>query len=73
MGEVLQSGEAGRRTNLVPEHRWTLKREVPIHPVRRYFKDHIYSELNLALLRTIRKAQRPRRLMDRVAPTEAKP
>ena len=71
MGNVLHNGEAYRRPNLVPEHPRMLEREGH-NPSKRWdSKDHIYSALNLALLRAGGVGHRPSRLMGCLGLAEA--
>ena len=55
-------GEAARRIGCTPEHLRTLEREGRIPLARRDFNGRIYSELDIALLRSLGVGSRPRRL-----------
>jgi DNA-binding transcriptional MerR regulator len=55
-------GEAARRIGCTPEHLRTLEREGRIPPARRDFNGRIYSEFDIALLRSMGIGSRPRKL-----------
>jgi DNA-binding transcriptional MerR regulator len=54
--------EAARQLGITPKHLRLLEREGRIPPVRRDFNGRIYSEFDLALLRSMGVGSRPRRL-----------
>ena len=55
-------GEAARRLGCTPKHLRVLEREGRIPPARRDFNGRIYSEFDLALLKSMGVGSRPRRL-----------
>jgi DNA-binding transcriptional MerR regulator len=55
-------GEAARRIGCTPEHLRTLEREGRIPPARRDFNGRIYSEFDIAMLRSMGIGSRPRKL-----------
>ena len=55
-------GEAARRLSVTPKHLRVLEREGRIPPARRDFNGRIYSEFDIALLRSIGVGSRPRKL-----------
>jgi DNA-binding transcriptional MerR regulator len=55
-------GEAARRIGCTPEHLRTLEREGRIPPARQDFNGRIYSEFDIALLRSMGIGSRPRKL-----------
>jgi len=59
---VFHIGETARRIGCTPEHLRTLEREGRIPLARRDFNGRIYSELDIALLRSLGVGSRPRRL-----------
>jgi DNA-binding transcriptional MerR regulator len=59
---VFHIGEATRRLGCTPEHLRTLEREGRIPAARRDFNGRIYSEFDIALLRSMGIGSRPRRL-----------
>ena len=59
---VFHIGEAARRIGCTPEHLRTLEREGRIPPARRDFNGRIYTEFDIALLRSMGIGSRPRRL-----------
>ncbi len=59
---VFHIGEAARRIGCTPEHLRTLEREGRIPPARRDFNGRIYTEFDIALLRSMGVGSRPRRL-----------
>jgi len=61
-GTAFHIGEAAQRLGVTPKHLRLLEREGRIPPVRRDFNGRIYSEFDLALLRSIGVGSRPRRL-----------
>ena len=71
MGDALHIDEAERRPNLVPEHPRMLEREGRKPSKRWDSKDHIYSALNLGLLRARGAGHRPSRLMGCLGLAEA--
>jgi hypothetical protein len=54
--------EASRRLGVSPEHLRTLEREERIPPARRDFNGRIYSEFDIALLKSLGVGSRPRKL-----------
>lgn len=62
MHGVVHIGELARRLGCTPEHLRTLEREGRIPPARRDFNGRVYSEFDIALLRSMGVGQRPRRL-----------
>jgi DNA-binding transcriptional MerR regulator len=61
-GVVFHIGEAARLLGCTPEHIRTLERKGRIPPARRDYNGRIYSEFDIALLRSIGVGSRPRRL-----------
>ena len=61
-GLVFHIGEAARRLSVTPKHLRTLEHEGRIPPVRRDYNGRIYSEFDLALLRSMGVGPRPARL-----------
>jgi hypothetical protein len=57
-----QIGEAARRIGCTPAHLRTLEREGRIPQARRDFNGRIYSEFDIALLRSMGIGSRPRKL-----------
>jgi DNA-binding transcriptional MerR regulator len=55
-------GEAARRIGCTPEHLRTLEREGRIPAARRDLNGRIFSEFDIALLRSMGIGSRPRRL-----------
>jgi DNA-binding transcriptional MerR regulator len=55
-------GEAARRLGVTPKHLRLLERAGRIPPARRDFNGRIYTEFDLALLRSMSVGSRPRRL-----------
>jgi hypothetical protein len=55
-------GEAAQRLGVTPKHLRLLEREGRIPPARRDFNGRIYTEFDLALLRSMGVGSRPRRL-----------
>ena len=55
-------GEAARRIGCTPEHLRTLEREGRIPAARRDLNGRIYSEFDIALLRSMGIGSRPRKL-----------
>ncbi len=60
-GEV-QISEAARRLNVMPQHLRILEWQGRIPPARRNFSGRIYSEFDIALLRSMGVGARPRKL-----------
>ncbi len=54
--------ETARRLGVTPEHLRNLERAGRIPPVRRDFNGRIYSEFDIALLKSIGVGSRPRKL-----------
>jgi DNA-binding transcriptional MerR regulator len=61
-GVVFHIGEAARLLGCTPEHIRTLERKSRIPPARRDFNGRIYSEFDIALLRSMGVGSRPRKL-----------
>jgi DNA-binding transcriptional MerR regulator len=59
---VFHIGEAGRRLNVSPQHLRMLEWQGRILPARRDFNGRIYSEFDIALLRSMVVGSRPRKL-----------
>jgi len=59
---VFHVGEAARRLSVTPKHIRVLEREGRIPSARRDFNGRIYTEIDIALLRSMGVGQRPRRL-----------
>ncbi len=59
---VFHIGEAARRIGCTPEHLRSLEREGRIPPARRDVNGRIYSEFDIALLKSIGIGSRPRKL-----------
>jgi len=55
-------GEAARRLSVTPKHLRVLEREGRIPPARRDYNGRIYSEFDIALLRSMSVGSRPRKL-----------
>ena len=55
-------GEAARRLSVTPKHLRVLEREGRIPPARRDFNGRVYSEFDIALLRSMGVGSRPRKL-----------
>jgi hypothetical protein len=55
-------GGASRELGVSPEHLRTLEREGRIPPARRDFNGRVYSEFDIALLRSMGVGRRPRKL-----------
>ena len=55
-------GEASRQLGVSPEHLRSLEREGRIPPPRRDYNGRIYTEFDIALLRSMGVGQHPRRL-----------
>jgi DNA-binding transcriptional MerR regulator len=62
MEDTVHIGEAARRLGVTPNHLRILEREGRIPPARRDLNGRIYSEFDIALLRSIGVGSRPRRL-----------
>lgn len=61
-GLVLHIGEAAKQIGVTPEHLRNLERTGRIPAARRDFNGRIYSEFDIALLKSLGIGQRPRRL-----------
>jgi DNA-binding transcriptional MerR regulator len=61
-GTAFHIGEAAQRLGVTPKHLRLLEREKRIPPPRRDFNGRIYTEFDLALLRSMGVGQRPRKL-----------
>jgi hypothetical protein len=55
-------GQAGQLLGVTPKHLRLLEREGRIPPARRDFNGRVYTEFDLALLRSMGVGSRPRRL-----------
>lgn len=55
-------GEVARRIGCTPKHLRTLEREGRIPPARRDLNGRVYSEFDIALLRSMGVGARPRKL-----------
>jgi DNA-binding transcriptional MerR regulator len=62
MGGVVHISEAARQLGVSPQHLRMLEWQGRIPPARRDYNGRIYSELDIALLRTMGVGFRPRRL-----------
>ncbi len=62
MDGVLPIGQAAERLGVTPKHLRVLEREGRIPPARRDFNGRVYSEFDLALLKSMGVGSRPRRL-----------
>jgi DNA-binding transcriptional MerR regulator len=61
-GVVLHIGEAARRLGVTPKHLRVLEREGRIPSAQRDFNGRVYSEFDIALLRSMGIGSRPRKL-----------
>jgi DNA-binding transcriptional MerR regulator len=59
---VFHIGEAARRLGVTPKHLRLLERDGRIPPARRDFNGRVYSEFDIALLRSMGIGSRPRKL-----------
>lgn len=59
---ALHIGETARRLGVTPKHLRVLEREGRIPPARRDLNGRVYSEFDIALLRSLGVGRRPRRL-----------
>jgi len=55
-------GETARRLGVTPKHLRVLERQGRIPPARRDFNGRVYSEFDIALLKSIGVGSRPQRL-----------
>ena len=62
MDGVLHIGQAAERLRVTPKPLRVLEREGRIPPARRDFNGRVYSEFDLALLKSMGVGSRPRRL-----------
>ena len=62
MDSIVHIGEAARLLGCTPEHIRTLERRGRIPPARRDFNGRIYSDFDIALLRSLGVGARPQRL-----------
>lgn len=62
MDSVLHISEAARRLSVTPQHLRVLEWRGRIPPARRDFNGRIYSELDIALLKSMGVGQRPQKL-----------
>ena len=61
-GTAFHIGEAAQRLGVTPKHLRLLEREGRIPPARRDYNGRIYTEFDIALLRSMGVGSRPRRL-----------
>ena len=61
-GTAFHISEAAQRLGVTPKHLRLLEREERIPPPRRDFNGRIYTEFDLALLRSMGVGSRPKRL-----------
>ena len=61
-GTAFHIGEAAQRLGVTPKHLRLLEREGRIPSVRRDYNGRIYTEFDIALLRSMGIGSRPRRL-----------
>jgi DNA-binding transcriptional MerR regulator len=61
-GTIFHIGETARLLGCTPEHIRTLERRGRIPPARRDFNGRIFTEFDIALLRSMGVGQRPHRL-----------
>jgi DNA-binding transcriptional MerR regulator len=61
-GTAFHIGEAAQRLGVTPKHLRLLEREGRIPPTRRDFNGRIYTEFDVALLRSMGVGRRPRKL-----------
>lgn len=61
-GTAFHIGEAAQRLGVTPKHLRLLEREGRIPPARRDYNGRIYTEFDIALLRSMGIGSRPRRL-----------
>lgn len=59
---VFHIGEASRRLGVTPEHLRALERTGRVPPARRDFNGRVYSEFDVALLRSMGVGSRPKKL-----------
>jgi predicted site-specific integrase-resolvase len=62
MGTAFHIGEAAQRLGVTPKHLRLLEREGRIPPARRDYNGRIYTEFDIAVLRSMGVGTRPRRL-----------
>jgi hypothetical protein len=62
MGSIVHISEAARRLGVTPHHLRILEWEGRIPPARRDYDGRIYSEFDIALLRSMGVGSRPHRL-----------
>ena len=62
MDGVFHIGECARRLNVTPQHLRMLEWQGRIPPARRDFNGRVYSEFDIALLRSVGVGSRPARL-----------
>jgi DNA-binding transcriptional MerR regulator len=63
MKGVIHISEAAERLNVTPQYLRMLEQQGRIPPARRDFNGRIYSEFDIALLRSMGIGSRPKRLM----------
>jgi predicted site-specific integrase-resolvase len=61
MGTAFHIGEAAQRLGVTPKHLRLLEREGRIPPARRDYNGRIYTEFDIAVLRSMGVGTRPRR------------
>jgi predicted site-specific integrase-resolvase len=61
-GTAFHIGEAAQRLGVTPKHLRLLEREGRIPPARRDYNGRIYTEFDIAVLRSMGVGTRPRRL-----------
>lgn len=61
-GTVFHIGEASRRLGVTPKHLRTLEQEGRIPSARRDFNGRIYTEFDIALLKSLGIGSRPQKL-----------
>jgi DNA-binding transcriptional MerR regulator len=61
-GTAFHIGEAAQRLGVTPKHLRLLEREGRIPPARRDYNGRIYTEFDIAVLRSMGVGSRPRRL-----------
>ena len=62
MASAMHISEAARRLGITPHHLRVLEWQGRIPPARRDFNGRIYTEFDIALLRSMGVGQRPRKL-----------
>jgi DNA-binding transcriptional MerR regulator len=62
MSKLAHIGEVADRLGVSPEHLRALERQGRIPPARRDFKGRVYTEFDIALLRSMGVGSRPKKL-----------